>query len=459
MGVEMNRKTLLFIELCIFILALLLVVPVSASTTTYVNDTFDDMSGIESSTNIMVSGGNVILPTAWNISTASYLQSFSVAAQELNPMEVFFKPDGTKMYVVGTYDSEVNEYDLSTAWNVSTATYLQTATTLADPTGIFFKPDGTKMYVVSSSIDQVYEYDLSTAWNVSTRVFPPCNQFSVVAQDSVPTGVFFESNGVKMYVVGQDNDTVCEYDLSTPWDVSTASYSQSFSVGSQDSFPSGVFFKDDGTKMYIMGWYNDQVHKYDLSTPWDVSTATYIDKFSVAAQETDPTGVYFKSDGTKMYVVGHGSRNVNEYDLSFLTGYLISTTNTIPSNILTVTPTITDSTPTGTSITYYCSNDDGATWESVTSGVEHTFTSTGNEFKWRADLTTTDNTVTPTISDISFKIFSNALPSVPTHNSPDNDSYVSADYQILNYTSTDADGDTITYYVYADTNPDPTTLV
>ena len=50
------------------------------------------------------------------------MQTFSVAAQELNPTGLFFKPDGTKMYVVGDRH-DVYEYDLSSAWNVSTASF------------------------------------------------------------------------------------------------------------------------------------------------------------------------------------------------------------------------------------------------------------------------------------------------------------------------------------------------
>ena len=69
-----------------------------------------------------------------------------------------------------------------------------------------------------------------------------------------------------------------------------------------------VEFKPDGTKMYVTGSTGDDVNEYDLSTPWDVSTASYNQNFSVAAQETTPTAVRFKPDGTKMYVTGSARR-------------------------------------------------------------------------------------------------------------------------------------------------------
>jgi DNA-binding beta-propeller fold protein YncE len=108
---------------------------------------------------------------------------------------------------------------------------------------------------------------------------------------------------------------VNEYDLSTAWDVSTASFLQNFSVSSQEGAPIGIFFKPDGTKMYIAGAVGDDVNEYGLSTAWDISTASYNQNFSVAAQDTTPTGVSFKPDGTKMYIVGVIGDAVSEYDI------------------------------------------------------------------------------------------------------------------------------------------------
>lgn len=52
--------------------------------------------------------------------------------------------------------------------------------------------------------------------------------------------------------------------------------------------------------------------------PWDISTATYnavLPEFNVATQDTSPQGVFFKPDGTKMYVIGSAGDAVYEYDI------------------------------------------------------------------------------------------------------------------------------------------------
>ena len=118
-----------------------------------------------------------------------------------------------------------------------------------------------------------------------------------------------------MYIIGTSGDDVNEYDLSTPWDISTASFNQNFSVSAQETSPQDVFFKPDGTKMYVLGSGGDDVNEYDLSTAWDISTASFLQLFSVVSQMTAPKGIFFKPDGTETFVVGSTSDKVFTYSL------------------------------------------------------------------------------------------------------------------------------------------------
>ena len=113
--------------------------------------------------------------------------------------------------------------------------------------------------------------------------------------------------------------------ISVTWGVGIAAYLQAFSVAGQETSPQGVFFKPDGTKMYVVGRTGDDVNEYDLSTAWNISTASFVQAFSVAGQETSPTGIFFKPDGTKMYVIGSTEDNINEYDLMQHIGLMSAT--------------------------------------------------------------------------------------------------------------------------------------
>ena len=221
------------------------------------------------------------------------------------------------MILNGMSKMHSNAVVISEGWNVTTAVYLQNFDISAQdsaPRGLFFKPDGLKMYMTGDTNDKVSEYNLSTAWDVTTATYS--QNFSIVSQDIFSTGVTFKPDGLKMYIVGLQNDKVSEYDLSTAWNVTTATYLQDFSVLTQDDNPRNVLFKPDGLKMYMLGLTNDKVSEYDLSTAWNVTTATYLQDFSVLAQDGQPVGLFFKPDGLKMYMVGAGNKKVSEYNLT-----------------------------------------------------------------------------------------------------------------------------------------------
>ena len=71
-------------------------------------------------------------------------------------------------------------------------------------------------------------------------------------------------------------------------------------------------FKSDGTKMFFVGGTNDKIHEYTLSTAYDVSTATYVDAFSISNEETGPGELEFSSDGKSMFIIGQAGDEINE---------------------------------------------------------------------------------------------------------------------------------------------------
>jgi len=252
---------------------------------------------------------------------------FSVASQDAVPSGIAFNNDGTKMFIVGYDGSDVNEYALTTGFDVSTAGYTRNfsvRTQEAYPSGIAFNNDGTKMFIVGFNGVEVYEYALTTGFDVSTASYGNKN-FDVASQETAPTGIAFNNDGTKMFIIGAGSVEVNEYALTTGFDVSTASYgNKNFSVASQYAVPEGIAFNGDGTKMFIIDNYGDDVNEYALTTGFDVSTASYTRNFSVSSEETIPTGIAFNNDGTKMFIVGYEGDDVNEYDLS--TGFDLSTT-------------------------------------------------------------------------------------------------------------------------------------
>jgi len=251
----------------------------------------------------------------FDISDASFVQSFSVAAQDSIPRDIVFNSDGTKMFILGDAANDVHQYALTTGFDVSTASFVQSfdvSNQGTAPEGLAFNADGTKMFVSDVSADVVNEYSLSTGFDVSTASYT--QNFSVSSQDTKPTNIAFNTDGTKMFILGDSGNDVNEYTLSTGFDVSTASFVDSFSVAAQETSPNGLVFNSGGTKMFVVGFISDTVFQYNLTTGFDVSTASYSSiSFNVASQDGNPTGIAFNTDGTKMFIVGYQTDSVGEY--------------------------------------------------------------------------------------------------------------------------------------------------
>lgn len=278
-----------------------------------------------------VTGG---VGSAYEVANTRYdSKSFDATSQDSSLEDVAFKTDGTKMYAIGRSTDSVYQYSLSTAWDVSTASYDSVTLSVSgqdtNPQGIVFKSDGTRMYVVGNSGNDINQYDLSTAWDLSTASFDNVT-FSIAAEETTPYAIFFKPDGTKFWLVGTAADAVFQYSLSTAWNIGTASYdSVTLSVSSQDTNPRGILFNDDGTKMYILGGISVAVLHYTLSTAWDLSTASYDSVSSdISAENLIMVGMSFGKSGEKLYIIGTDSTNtIYQYSTTS------DTTITWPSSI------------------------------------------------------------------------------------------------------------------------------
>jgi len=266
------------------------------------------------------------LATPWSLAAGSpsFIRSkaVNVTNGDLNPTGVCFKPDGLKMFFTGTNNRRVAEWTLSSAWDISTATastVLSVATQDRSPEDLFIDSTGTRLFMIGALFQSVYRYNLGTAWTVSSATFvaPTSSYFSVSAQTTSPYGLTFGSNGTRMYLTS-DGSSVFQYNLSVAWNVFTATSAATFSTASQDNTLRGIYFggTTPGSKMYVVGSSNDRVYEYNLGTPWEISTATYLQQFSIAGQDTSPSGLYFSPDGLRMFVMGDANNTVYKYNLS-----------------------------------------------------------------------------------------------------------------------------------------------
>ena len=320
------------------------------------------------------------LSTAWDVDTASFVTSFSVGGQDTLPVSLQFSPDGTNLYVLGDTGNDLNQYSLSTAGDISSASYvrvkplLTTGLTLTVPSSLLFNPDGASFYLINNSptypsnYNGVVKFSLSSAWDISTASYDSSEFFatpttpsnhrirfnsdgtkflmlsdgttgsiemilemplttaynintaqinvgSLFNTETSPGGLHWGDSGNYLYVVGSNGDAVDQFEALVPYKASTIRYLQTFLVSGQETVPQSVFFSSTGHRMFVIGSTGDDINQYNLSTNWDISSASYSTVFSVAAQDTGPTGFCFSSDGTYLFIVGSTNDKIFAYIL------------------------------------------------------------------------------------------------------------------------------------------------
>ena len=259
---------------------------------------------------------------------------FDVSDRDVDMTSITFSSDGTKMYLLGLANDKVHEYKLCQKYNLGSISYT-TSFSVADkeiqPHGIAFNSDGTKMYIVGQAGGGLDEYALSTAWDISSAVWT-INGCTDGNENQKYSAVDFNADGTTAIILDKNSNTVRQFDLSTAYDISSSDYdagnnSEDLNGVSNvsEAKAQGMAFNDDGSKMYIVGEQHDHVYEFDLNQPYDVADgeATFVQKLDISDQEKVPTGLEFSSDGKTMFVVGKNGDEINIYSLA--TAWNIST--------------------------------------------------------------------------------------------------------------------------------------
>jgi len=253
------------------------------------------------------------LNTAWVFSDGSptplsyVFQELSVTAEDSSPIQMYIRQsDGLKLYVFGGATDRVYMYDLNSAWNILGSAGADDSYSFASIStagrSVFFNPDGTEMFYAESSNYRIHKYTI-TDWTVSSASYS--GYYSMNKHMETIEGLFVTHDGTRMYAVSSNDDKVHYYVLNTPWDITSARYQhKEFYIGSAETSPTAIYVSPDGKYFYIVGTSTDRVRMYLMSTPWDITTASYVDNGYIGAQESIPYGMWFSSDGLNFYILG-----------------------------------------------------------------------------------------------------------------------------------------------------------
>ena len=295
----------------------------------------------------------------------SYVQDTDLSDENFAVGDIRFNPDGTKMFLLSQNKKDdfaaIYEYNLSTPFDISTKSYtgdserciltnggdddLNTNTAF----GLDFTNDGMKIFVGNGALngradgDRVYRFDLTSPYDVSTCSFAnnqTSNLDTLALQDgsnagdreaairkNVLRGIEISNDGTKLFTIFHefggtpDQTRLLEYQLSTPFDLTTISLvlTAGIELQAQTENPKGLRFSPDGKRLWTVDHNNTATGKDITQISLDVafSTASFtIDgTVSISANNPQPSGIAFSTNGFKMYVGGDDTKEVEEYHL------------------------------------------------------------------------------------------------------------------------------------------------
>ncbi|MDA7562242.1 autotransporter outer membrane beta-barrel domain-containing protein [Candidatus Pelagibacter sp.] len=289
-----------------------------------------------------------------------------------------FNNDGTKMFTSYAQPNNgwgnphfIQEYNLSTPYDISTRVYRGdsercelTGTHTGNQYQLYdleFSSDGMKFFIVlrnpgtdATAGDRVYGFDLTSPYDVSTCALAtkqedlddPALTNGSNAGDFDHSGsnnrhhrvqsLEINDDGTKLFLTFFDaanadvGARLYEYNLSTPYDVSTLSIVTTAGIELPATIngatnPSGMRFSTNGKRIFIIS-HNDNnaaIVQISLSKAYDTSSFT-IDgglnlKTGLSPGNDEPRGVAFSASGLKLYIGNDKQMNttdqIMEYDL------------------------------------------------------------------------------------------------------------------------------------------------
>lgn len=252
-----------------------------------------------------------------DIGMSTHLQTVDVSGTAPGPSGMAFDDMGSEMYVSSASGGTVEHYDTAD-WGLGITTHigsLDVSAQDATPTGVVVEGSGEYLFLAGEGSDNIYRYTMSDPYNLSSAQVS--GSLDVSGDSTGPRAVEFASAGSEMYVISQDSADVDKYELSTAYNLSTASLVKTFDVSAQASSPTGLAFGSDGTRMLIADSSSNSIYQYSLGTPYDVGTASYTGySLATGGEVNQLSGVEYESNGTITLVPDQQQDNLVEYDSS-----------------------------------------------------------------------------------------------------------------------------------------------
>lgn len=255
------------------------------------------------------------------LSRASYDEKFTnLTRHRIEGQDFLWRPDGRSFYTtdVGRDDTNsivaetMRQYDCATRFDVGTATevalvYFNRGTTNENGWTVQFSQDGESLFATTNT-REILKYTLSTAYDLSTATYDSTIDLTEFSSNAIPRIRFA---GGKLFLQENANTPIREYSLGTAFDVSTRTFVDSLDTDPTTGTVRNFKFDVGGGKLFILGGSSSDegiIYLYNLSTAFDISTAslspTTLDVSSeLSVDDHNAVAFDFAKGGQKLHIL------------------------------------------------------------------------------------------------------------------------------------------------------------
>ena len=217
-----------------------------------------------------------------------------------------FSPDGTYFFHAAYNQTKTRVYTLNSPWDLYSNHSGYTEYTHPSSITCFdmhISEDGTKYYLAMYN-DAIYEYTLSTPWDASTiSLTNTMNAGSSNTQFNNYYGIggiHVSPDGDYLVLTTQTFDRILIYDLDTPFDITSRNLSSEQTLTTDASnYPRGIVVSADGKTFVYQQTSQENVSWFTLPTPWTFSTVT-INSQDITT-DNQGMGLDIAADGSKIF--------------------------------------------------------------------------------------------------------------------------------------------------------------
>ncbi|MEK9695995.1 MAG: hypothetical protein VW270_09530, partial [Candidatus Poseidoniales archaeon] len=301
----------------------------------------------------LTAGDGITLTQGVTLTGTSYdSKSVSVNSQDANPDEVILNPSGTTMLLGGETNYSIFQFTLSSAFDISTASYDSTSFSFSSQTtsvgSVHVEETGTYVIVLNSGTKTIYQYTMSTPFDLSTMSYTRSVQLPNGSDEryesAVPRYPHYLDSGNKVGIWRSSGSSVIYdvYDLSSAYDISGVTGSPDASSSDLDSTytspPRNSQWSSDGKTLWTIqrnygGTDDGLILQHDVTTAFDVTTITVSAEasFDTLDQGISPTpeavnSLWIDESQSKLYVLNVLRDSIHQFSMGGGSGTTIAAT-------------------------------------------------------------------------------------------------------------------------------------